>query len=66
MSPRKWRGFGIAFIVFVVVASLMIYKTGGFLEIGIVGVGILLLCAAVIGVLLYFFVRDEPEDSGFH
>lgn len=44
----------------------MIYKTGGFLEIGIVGVGILLLCAAVIGVLLYFFVRDEPEDSGFH
>ena len=66
MSPEKWRGFGVAFIVFVVVASLMIFEQGGFDGIGFVGLGILLLAAAAVGASLYFFVKDEPGGPDFH
>lgn len=62
MTPEKWRYFGIAFVVFVLVASLMIYDQGGFASIGLVGIAILLLAAAVIGLLLYFYVKKAPDD----
>jgi len=62
MSPEKWRSFRIAFVVSVLVASLVIYDQGGFGSMGLVGLGILLLAFAAIGLLLYYFVKDRPED----
>lgn len=62
MSPEKWRYFRHAFVAFVLVASLMIYDQGGFSSMGLVGLGILLVALAAVGVAIYFFVRDEPED----
>ena len=62
MSPEKWHYFRVAFLAFVIVASLMIYDQGGFSSMGLVGLGILLLALAAVGVAIYFFVRDEPED----
>jgi len=62
MSPEKWRSLRIAFVVSVLVASLAIYDQGGFGSMGLVGLGILLLAFAAIGLLLYYFVKDRPED----
>ena len=62
MSPEKWRSLRIAFVVSVLVASLVIYDQGGFGSMGLVGLGILLLAFAAIGLLLYYFVKDRPED----
>jgi len=62
MSPEKWRSFRIAFVVSVLVASLVIYDQGGFGSMGLVGLGILLLAFTAIGLLLYYFVKDRPED----
>jgi hypothetical protein len=62
MSPEKWRNFGIALVVFALVASLSIYVQGGFASLGLVGLSILLLAFAAVGFLLYYFVKDNPED----
>ena len=62
MSSENWRYFGIAFVVFALVASLSIYVQGGFDSLGLVGLGILLLALAAVGFLLYYFVKDNPED----
>ncbi len=62
MSPEKWRYFRIAFVASVLVASLMIYDQGGFRSMGLVGLGILLLAFAAVALLLYYFVKDKPED----
>jgi hypothetical protein len=45
------------------VASLSIYVQGGFASLGLVGLGILLLAFAAVGCFLYYFVKDNPEDS---
>ncbi len=63
MSSEKWRYFRIAFVVFALVASLSIYVQGGFDSLGLVGLGILLLAFAAVGCFLYYFVKDNPEDS---
>ena len=62
MNSEKWRNFRIAFVVFALVASLSIYVQGGFDSLGLVGLGILLLAFAAVGLLLYYFVKDGPED----
>ena len=62
MNREKWRKFGIALVVFALVASLSIYVQGGFDSLGLVGLGILLLAFAAVGFLLYYFVKDNPED----
>lgn len=62
MNREKWRNFGIALVVFALVASLVIYVQGGFDSLGLVGLGILLLAFAAVGFLLYYFVKDNPED----
>ncbi len=62
MSSEKWRYFRIAFVVFALVAPLVIYAQGGFGSLGLVGLGILLLAFAAVGFLLYYFVKDDPED----
>ena len=63
MSSEKWRYFRIAFVVFALVASLVIYDKGDFASLGLVGLGILLLAFAAVGCFLYYFVKDSPEDS---
>lgn len=62
MTPEKWRYFGIAFVAFVLVASLMIYDQGGFTSIGLAGISILLLALAAVALLLYYFVKKAPDD----
>ena len=62
MNREKWRNFGIALVVFALVASLVIYVQGGFDSLGLVGLGILLLAFAAVGFFLYYFVKDNPED----
>ncbi len=62
MSRGKWRNFSIAFVVFALVASLVIDVQGGFDSLGLVGLGILLLAFAAVGCVLYYFVKDNPED----
>ncbi len=62
MSCGKWRNFRIAFVVFALVASLVIYEKGGFDSLGLVGLGILILAFAAVGCFLYYFVKDSPED----
>ncbi len=62
MSPEKWRYFRIAFVASVLVASVMIYEQGGFQSMGLVGLGILILAFAAVGLLLYFYVNENTED----
>ena len=62
MSSEQWHYFRIAFVVFALVASLVIYDQGGFASLGLVGLGILLLAFAAVGFPLYYFVKDNPED----
>lgn len=66
MSPDKWRYFRIAFVVFAIVASLKIYEHGGFASMDLGSLAILLLAFAAVALAIYFFVKDEPEDPGFH
>ena len=62
MSSEKWRYFRFAFVGFTLVAPLVVYDQGGFGSLGPVGLGIFLLAVAAVGFLLYFFVKDGPED----
>ena len=62
MSPEKWHYFRTAFVVSVLVATLVIYDQGGFRSMGFVGLGILILAFAAVGLFLYFYVKDNPED----
>ena len=62
MNRENWRNYGIALVVFALVASLSIYVQGGFDSLGLVGLGILLLAFAAVGCFLYYFVKDNPED----
>ncbi len=62
MSSEKWRYFRFAFVGFTLVAPLVIYDQGGFGSLGPVGLGILLLAFAAVGFLLYYFVKENPED----
>lgn len=62
MNAEKWRYFGIAFVVFALVASLMIYLQGSFDSMQPSGLAILLVAFAAVGLLIYRFVRDNSED----
>lgn len=62
MTPQKWRYFRHMLIGFVFVASVMIYDQGGFTSMGLVGLGILLTAFAAVGIAIYLFVKDEPQD----
>lgn len=62
MTPEKWRYFRIIFVVFVIFAGVMIYEQGGFDSMGPGGLVILLLALAAVGLAIYFFVKDEPND----
>ena len=63
MTPEKWRKFAISFVVFVIVASVLIYDQGGFASIGRAGAAILLIALVAVAVALYVFVRQKPDDS---
>ncbi len=41
----------------------MIYEQGGFGSMGLVGFGILALALVAVGLALYFYLKDEPDDS---
>ena len=62
MNSRKWRYFGITFVVFVLTFSLMIFEQGGFDSMGPGGVAILMVAFAAVGLLIYRFVRGNSED----
>ncbi len=64
MNSTKWRYFRIAFVVFALAASLMIYEQGGFKSMGLGGLVILLLAFAAVGLALYRFVTNshKPQD----
>lgn len=62
MNAEKRRYFGIAFVVFALVASLMIYLQGGFDSMQPSGLAILLVAFAAVGLLIYRFVRGNSED----
>ena len=64
MNSTRWRYFRIAFVVFALAASLMIYEQGGFESMGLGDLVILLLALAAVGLALYRFVRNShnPED----
>ena len=62
MSAEKWRYFGIAFVVFALVASLMIYLLGDFDSMQPSGLAILLVAFAAVGLLIYRFVRGNSAD----
>jgi len=62
MNAEKWRYFGIAFVVFALVASLMIYLQGDFDSMQPSGLAILLVAFAAVGFLIYRFVRDNSKD----
>jgi hypothetical protein len=66
MNPEKWRYFRVAFVAFALVASVAIYEHGGFSSMGLGGLAILLLAFAAVALAVYLFVKDEPEDPGFH
>lgn len=61
MTPQKWRFFRILLAVFLLTASLAIFVQGGFRSMGLVGLGLLLLAFAAVGVIVYLFVRGEPQ-----
>lgn len=63
MTPQKWRFFWILLVVFVVTASLMIYDQGGFRSMNPGGLGILLLAFAAVAAVIYFFVKETPDDT---
>ena len=62
MNAKKWRYFRIAFVVFTLAASLMIYLQGGFDSMGPGGLAILLVAFAAVGLLIYRFVRNNSAD----
>lgn len=62
MNAEKRRYFGIAFVVFALVASLMIYLQGGFDSMQPSGLAILLVAFAAVGMLIYRFVRGNSAD----
>jgi hypothetical protein len=66
MNRKKWRSFRVAFVIFAIVASVEIYRQGGFASMGLGGLVILLLAFAAVALAIYLFVKDEPEDPDFH
>jgi len=62
MSKSKWQLFWIAIVVFLAVATAFLAEKGVFQEASIVVLAIVGISFAVIGVALYFYIRDRAED----
>lgn len=64
MSKPKWQMFWAAVVVFLIVATSFLSSKGVFEEANFVVLGIVGLSFALVGVALYFFIKDRPEDLG--
>ena len=64
MSNNKWQMFWDAVVVFLVIATLVISEKGVFEETNLVVLVIVGFMFALVGVALYVYVKDLPEDLG--
>ena len=64
MSNNKWQMFWAAVVVFLVIATLVISEKGVFDETNLVVLVIVGFMFALVGVALYVYVKDLPEDLG--
>ncbi len=62
MSRTKWQVFGSAFVVFLLMATSFLSKKGVFEEANLVILGMVGILFALVGLALYFFVKDRPDD----
>jgi cell division protein FtsW (lipid II flippase) len=64
MSKTKWQMFWAAVVVFLVIVTSFLSSKGVFEEADLVVLVIVGLLFALVGVALYLFIRDRPEDLG--
>lgn len=64
MSKVKWQMFWAAIVVFLILATSFLSKKGVFEGADIVVLCIVGLLFALVGVAVYFYVKDRPEDLG--
>ncbi len=64
MSKTKWQLFWAMVIVFLVMATSFLSEKGIFEEASLVVLGIVGFLFALVGVAVYFYVRDRPDDFG--
>lgn len=64
MSKTKWQIFWGAFVIFLVMATSLLSKKGVFEKANLVVLGMVGFMFALVGVALYVYVKDRPEDLG--
>lgn len=62
MTKPKWQMFWAAFVVFLLVATYFLSEKGVFEEYSLVVLGIVGVSFGVVGIAIYLFVRDRPDD----
>lgn len=64
MSRPKWQMFWAAFVVFLAMATWFLSRKGVFDEASLVVLSMVGFLYALVGVALYFFIKDRPENLG--
>ena len=62
MSKSKWQMYWIAIVVFLVMTTTFLARKGVFREADIVVLALVGLMFAVVGVALYFYIKNRAED----
>lgn len=62
MTKSKWQMFWAAFVVFLVIATHFLFKKGVFEEYSLVVLCFVGVQFVIVGIAIYFFIRDRPDD----
>ena len=62
MTRYKWQLFWVSTIAFLAVATAFLAKKGVFDEANLVVLVMIGFLFALVGVALYFYIKDRPED----
>lgn len=63
MSKSKWQLFWIAFLVFLIVAMAFLAEKGVFEGADVVVLALVGIMFALVGVALYFYIKNRAEDT---
>lgn len=64
MTKGKWQMFWGALVVFLAVTTSFLFEKGVFAESDLVVLGIIGFLFCIVGVALYLYVKERPDDLG--
>mgnify|MGYP001820397197 len=64
MTKRKWLEFWSAIIIFLLMTTYYLFRKGAFNNADLVVLGIVGFIFCVVGVAVYFYIKERTEDPG--